>query len=69
MPERDLPDLDADHITPDDPKEENEYLLRKDIHAETLILTGGTAAFREGFSTSVLAPDDVPLRARAGRAL
>lgn len=48
VPERDLPDLDADCIIPDSPKEANQFLLRKDIYAETLLLTGGTAAFREG---------------------
>ncbi|SDN24540.1 hypothetical protein SAMN04487981_104193 [Streptomyces sp. cf386] len=48
VPERDLPDLDADYIIPDNPKEANEFLLRKNICAETLLQTGGTAAFREG---------------------
>ena len=48
VPERDLPDLDADYSIPDNPKEANEFLIRKNIYAETLLLTGGTAAFREG---------------------
>ncbi|WP_312866416.1 hypothetical protein [Streptomyces boluensis] len=48
VPERDLPDLDADYIIPDSPKEADGFLLRKNIYAETLLLTGGSAAFREG---------------------
>ncbi|WBB58908.1 hypothetical protein O7599_25300 [Streptomyces sp. WMMC500] len=48
VPERDLPDPDGDYRVPDDPKEANEFLLRKDVYAETLLLTGGAAAFREG---------------------
>lgn len=48
VPERDLPDLDADYVVPDDPKRADEFLLRKDVYAETLLLTGGAAAFREG---------------------
>ncbi|WP_240529219.1 hypothetical protein [Streptomyces antioxidans] len=48
VPERDLPDLDADYTIPDKPKEAKKFILRKDIYAETLLLTGGTAAFREG---------------------
>jgi hypothetical protein len=48
VPERDLPDLDADCSIPDDPKQAKKFLLRKDVYAETLLLTGGAAAFREG---------------------
>ncbi|MEO3766248.1 hypothetical protein [Streptomyces sp. B5E4] len=48
VPARDLPDLDADYGIPDDPKAAGTFLLRKEIHAETLLLTGGAAAFREG---------------------
>ncbi|ADI09907.1 hypothetical protein SBI_06787 [Streptomyces bingchenggensis BCW-1] len=48
VPERDLPGLKADCIIPDNPKAANDFLLRKDVYAETLLLTGGTAAFREG---------------------
>ncbi|MFF2654272.1 hypothetical protein [Streptomyces sp. NPDC058045] len=48
MPERDLPDLDADFYIPDDPKAANQYLLQKDVYAGTLLLTGGPGAFRNG---------------------
>ncbi|MFF0725584.1 hypothetical protein [Streptomyces sp. NPDC004134] len=48
MPERDLPGLDAHCPLPDDPKAAGTYVLRKDLYAETLLLTGGAAAFREG---------------------
>ncbi|WP_234380251.1 hypothetical protein [Streptomyces sp. CMB-StM0423] len=48
LPERDVPDLDGDYVLPDDPKEADKFRLRKDLYAETLLLTGGAAAFREG---------------------
>ncbi|MFE7455844.1 hypothetical protein [Streptomyces sp. NPDC057554] len=48
VPERDLPASEAEYGIPDDPKEAGRFLLRRDIHAETLLLTGGSAAFREG---------------------
>ncbi|MFJ9817441.1 hypothetical protein ACIRU3_19660 [Streptomyces sp. NPDC101151] len=48
VPERDLPDLEADGMIPGNPKEASEILLRQDVYAETLLLTGGAVAFREG---------------------
>ncbi|MFF3460121.1 hypothetical protein ACFYXH_38640 [Streptomyces sp. NPDC002730] len=66
MPERDLPDLEAGCIIPDNPKEANEFFLRKDVYAETLLLTGGTAAFREGAKEIFAVTKDGPPDAATG---
>ncbi|WP_326692408.1 hypothetical protein OIE63_38305 [Streptomyces sp. NBC_01795] len=66
MPERDLPDLEADCVIPDNPEEANEFLLRKDVYAETLLLTGGTAAFREGAKEIFAVTKDGPPEAATG---
>ncbi|MGW6909112.1 hypothetical protein [Streptomyces sp. NPDC054940] len=66
VPQRDVPDLEADRIIPDNPKEANRFLLRKDIHAETLLLTGGSAAFREGAKEILAVTKDGPPHAATG---
>ncbi|MES4908867.1 MULTISPECIES: hypothetical protein [unclassified Streptomyces] len=66
VPERDLPDLEADYIIPDNPKEANKFLFRKDVYAETLLLTGGTAAFREGAKKIFAVTKDGPPAAATG---
>jgi hypothetical protein len=66
VPERDLPDPDPDRMIPDDPKEANQFLLRKHVYAETLLLTGGTAAFREGAKDIFDVTKDGPPHAATG---
>ncbi|MEU9114294.1 hypothetical protein AB0D04_21535 [Streptomyces sp. NPDC048483] len=48
VPERDLPDLDAAFVFPDDPKEADALSPRRHVYADTLILTGHAVAFRDG---------------------
>lgn len=66
VPERDLSDLEADDLIPGVPKEASAFVLRKDVYAETLLLTGGTAAFREGAKTIFAVTKDGPPAAATG---
>ncbi|MEV4286225.1 hypothetical protein AB0K40_12060 [Nonomuraea bangladeshensis] len=66
VPERDLPHLDADSVVPDDPKEADTFVLRKDVYAETLLLTGRTEAFREGAKAIFAVTKDGPPAAATG---
>ncbi|TDE33518.1 hypothetical protein E1295_38020 [Nonomuraea mesophila] len=66
VPERDLPDIEADDIIPDNPKEAKKFVLRKDVYAETLLLTGGTAGFREGAKAIFAVTKDGPPAAATG---
>ncbi|MEV5988841.1 hypothetical protein AB0L85_28185 [Streptomyces sp. NPDC052051] len=66
VPERDLPDLEADSSVPDNPKEADKFALRKDVYAETLLLTGGTAAFRKGAKDIFAVTKDGPPAAATG---
>ncbi|RJL35264.1 hypothetical protein [Bailinhaonella thermotolerans] len=66
VPERDLPGLDAGRVVPGDPKEARGFVLRKHVHAETLLLTGGTAGFREGAKAIFAVTKDGPPAAATG---
>ncbi|MDX3227631.1 hypothetical protein [Streptomyces sp. ME19-01-6] len=66
VPERDLPDLEAEYSVPVDPEEANEVPPRKHVYAETLLLTGGTAAFRQGAKEIFAVTKDGPPHAATG---
>ncbi|MGY0064390.1 hypothetical protein ACWY4P_49525 [Streptomyces sp. LZ34] len=66
VPERDLPDPESDRMIPGNPKEANEVLPRKHVYAETLLLTGGSVAFREGAKEIFAVTRDGPPHAATG---
>ncbi|MDA2809859.1 hypothetical protein O4J56_04340 [Nocardiopsis sp. RSe5-2] len=60
VPERDVPAPGADRVIPDDPKEAGRFLLRREVLAGTLLLTGGSEAFREGAKEILAVAKDGP---------
>lgn len=63
VPERDVPDLDAEYVIPDDPKKAERHLLRQHEYAETLLLTSCPEGFREGAREILAVTKDGPPRA------
>ncbi|MFF4949932.1 hypothetical protein [Streptomyces chattanoogensis] len=66
VPERDLPDLDGDYVVPDDPKKAEALTPHRHVFADTLILTGGAAAFRAGAKEIYAVTRDGPPKAATG---